>query len=177
MKQYATQQSQKEINYQNRSKQILDVVVARPSRSPWASPMVLVTRKDMATHAFLVQITNACTQGPFTLWTMKLDHERWPLSMIRVHGPTSMVRLLKKLVLKALGPSLGVNQMWNKKNHHAPKSEGACFFNRCPKRVVLIFFLKFDHSRLLLGFTCLPFLLSVSRMWLANLLTTIFTKK
>ena len=33
------------------------------------------------------------------------------------------------------------------------------------------------YSCLLLGFTCLLFLLNVSKMWLANLLTTIFTKK
>ena len=49
-------------------------------------------------------------------------------SMLRVHGPTSMVRLLKEIVLKALGPSLGVKQMWTKKNDHAPKSECADFF-------------------------------------------------
>ena len=48
--------------------------------------------------------------------------------MYRVHGPTSMVRLLKKIVLKALDPSLGVDQMWIKKNDHAPKSECAEFF-------------------------------------------------
>ena len=67
-------------------------------------------------------------EGPFTLWTMKSDHVSWPFSMIRVHGPTFMVRLLKKLVLKALGPSLGVNWMWIKKNEHAPKNECANFF-------------------------------------------------
>ena len=66
-----------------------------------------------------------------------MDHERWPLSMVQVHGLTSMVRLHKKLVLRALGPSLGVNRMWTKKNDHTPKSEGADFFNACPKRAIL----------------------------------------
>jgi hypothetical protein len=48
-----------------------------------------------------------------------------------------MVQLHRKLGLRALGPSLGVNQMWTKKSDHAPKSEGADFFNTCPKRVIL----------------------------------------
>ena len=73
-------------------------------------------------------------KGQFTLRTMKLDHGRWLLSMVRVNGPTSMVQLHKRLVLRALGPSLGVNQMWTKKSDHAPKSEGADFFNTCPKK-------------------------------------------
>ena len=57
-----------------------------------------------------------------------MDHGRGPFPMVRVHGPTSMVQLLKTLVLKALGPSLGVNRMWTKKNDHAPKSECVDFF-------------------------------------------------
>ena len=53
------------------------------------------------------------SKGWFTLWTMKSEYERRLFSMVRVHGPTSMVRLLKKSVLKAFGPTLGkpnVNQ-------------------------------------------------------------------
>ena len=34
-----------------------------------------------------------------------------------------MVQLLNKLVLKALGPSLGLYRMWTKKNDHAQKNE------------------------------------------------------
>ena len=49
-------------------------------------------------------------------------------SMVRVHGPTFIIRLHIKIVLKALGPSLGVNRMWTKKNDHAPKSECVDFF-------------------------------------------------
>jgi hypothetical protein len=49
-----------------------------------------------------------------------------------------VVQLLKKSVLKVLGPSLGVNQMWTKKNDHAPKIEFAdMFLNTCPKRAFL----------------------------------------
>ena len=57
--------------------------------------------------------------------------------MVRVHGPTSMVRLHKILVLRALGPSLGVNRMWTKKSDHAPKSEGVDYFNTCPKKATV----------------------------------------
>jgi hypothetical protein len=64
---------------------------------------------------------------------MKSDRGRWPLSMVRVHGPTSMVRLLKKIVLKAFDPSLCVNRMWTKKNDHTPKSEGADFLVHAQK--------------------------------------------
>ena len=78
---------------------------------------------------------------------MKLDHGRWPLSMVQVHGPTSIVRLLKKLVLKALGPSLVVKQMRTKKNDHVPKSEGADFFQYMPKKGNFEKKkFKFDHS-------------------------------
>ena len=56
---------------------------------------------------------------------MKSDHEKGPFSMVQFHGPTSMIRLLKKVVLKALDPSIGVNQMWTKKNDHASESECA----------------------------------------------------
>ena len=73
-------------------------------------------------------VIHTLAKGWFALWTMKLGHGRGLFSMARVHGPTSMVRLLKKLVLKALDPSLGVNRMWTKKNDHAPKSECADFF-------------------------------------------------
>jgi hypothetical protein len=79
-----------------------------------------------------------------------------------------MVRLLKKIVLKGLGPSLGVNQMWTKKNDHAPKNEGADFIIHAQKG----HFWKnkiqvWPFSCLLLGFTCLLFLLNVSKMYVA----------
>ena len=95
-----------------------------------------------------------------------MDHGRGPFSMVRVHGTTSMVRLLKKIVLKALGPSLGVNRMWTKKNDHAPKSAWADFFNTCTKRIFLEKNQVWPFSCLLLDFTYLHFLLNVSKMWL-----------
>jgi hypothetical protein len=51
------------------------------------------------------------------------------------------------------------------------------FFNISPKRAILGKIKVLPFSCLLLGFTCLYFLLTVSKMWLANLLTTISTKK
>ena len=44
-----------------------------------------------------------------------MDHGRWPFSMLRV-------------LAKSLGPSLGVNQMYTKRNDHGPKNESAYFF-------------------------------------------------
>jgi hypothetical protein len=57
-------------------------------------------------------------------------------------GPFSMVPLswsdcLENQFTKLLGPSLGVNQMWTKKNDYASKNECADFLNTCPKRAVL----------------------------------------
>ena len=76
---------------------------------------------------------------------MKSDHGRWPLSMVRL----SWSDFIKKLVLRALGPSLGVNRMWTKKSDHAPKSEDADYFNTCPKRAILE--KKFESLTILLS--------------------------
>jgi len=86
-----------------------------------------------------------------------------------------MVQLNKKLLfLRALVPSLGVKRMWTKKSDHALKNEGADFFDTCPKRAIL----EKNNSSLTIFLSSLGlYLLNVSKMWLANLLTTIFTKK
>ena len=48
--------------------------------------------------------THSCvSKGQFTPWTMKSDHGRWPFSMVRLGGPISMVRFLKKSIYKAFG--------------------------------------------------------------------------
>jgi hypothetical protein len=66
-----------------------------------------------------------------------MEHEVGSWKVALVNGPSSMIRLHKNLVLRALGLSLGVNRMWTKNNDHAPKSEGADFFNTCPIRAIL----------------------------------------
>ena len=68
------------------------------------------------------------TLGRFTSWTMKSDHGGWllPWSNSMVQLPWS--NFLKIQFTNSLGPSLGVNRMWTKKNDHAPKSESADFF-------------------------------------------------
>ena len=40
----------------------------------------------------------------FTLWTMKLDHGRWQISMVLLDGPTSMDRFMRKSFDNAFGP-------------------------------------------------------------------------
>ena len=104
------------------------------------------------------------------------DHEVGPWKMAFVKWFEFMARLHQNLVLRALGPSLGVNRMWIKKSDHAPKYEGVNFFNTCPKRAIFEKNQVWLFSCLLLGFICLHFLLNVSKMWLTNLLTTFFTK-
>jgi hypothetical protein len=68
------------------------------------------------------------SKGWFTPWTMKSDHGRWPFSMVPLGGPTSMVLSSKNQFTKPLGPSLGVNRMWTKRNDHAPKVNVLIFF-------------------------------------------------
>ena len=47
-----------------------------------------------------------------------MDDEVGSWMMAFFHG-----RISFKSIYKALGPSLGVKQMWTKRNDHAPKSE------------------------------------------------------
>ena len=65
-----------------------------------------------------------------------MDHEVGPWKMAFVNGPTSMIRLRKKLVLRAMGPLLGLNQMWTKRKDLGAKNESADFFNMRTKKVV-----------------------------------------
>jgi hypothetical protein len=78
-----------------------------------------------------------------------MDHEvgSWKraFSVVRVHGPTSY-----EISFEALGLSLGVNQMWTKKNSHAPKNECVDFkYIYMPKKGIFEKKkkeFKFDHS-------------------------------
>ena len=90
--------------------------------------------------------------GPVYTMDQKSDHGRWPFpwSDLMVQLPWS--DFLRKNNLQSLwGPSLGVNQMWSKRNNHAPKSECVffLFFNICPKRA----FKKKDSSLTILLFS------------------------
>ena len=54
-----------------------------------------------------------------------MDHEVGPWKMVFFNGPSSWSNFhgltsLKNYLL-AFGPSQGVNQMWTKKNDHAPR--------------------------------------------------------
>jgi hypothetical protein len=66
--------------------------------------------------------------------------------------------------------------MWTKRDDHAARSGCADFFNISPKRVVLGNIKVWSFFCLLLSFTCLHSLLNVSKMWLANFLTSISKK-
>ena len=66
-----------------------------------------------------------------------LDHEvgPWKMAFPMVQLPWS--DLWRNQIMKPLGPSLGVNRMWIKRNDLAPLSECADFFGICPKRAIL----------------------------------------
>jgi hypothetical protein len=87
----------------------------------------------------------ACYKGRFTPWTTKRTMEDgvFPWSNFMVQLPWS--DFLKYQFTKPLGPSLGVNQIWAKRNDHAPKSECVDSFKICPKRKFRKK-MKFDHS-------------------------------
>ena len=106
---------------------------------------------------------NSCTlfqgHGIFCTWRRALraglHHGPWSRIMEDDLSPwsDSMIQLswsdfLKNKFIKPLGPSLSVNQMWIKKNDHAPKSACVdfCFFYICPKMPFLKKKFKFDHS-------------------------------
>jgi hypothetical protein len=80
-------------------------------------------------------------------------HEVGPWKMAFYHGPTSMVRFKINQFTKPWGPSLGLNQVWTKRNDHAPKSECAHYFSICPKREVLK---KISSLTILLSSSSLP---------------------
>ena len=69
-----------------------------------------------------------------------MDHEVGPWKIVWVHGPTLLVRLLKKSILRALDPSLGVNQLCTKRKDHGPKSEGAKYAQKKQLWPFLVFF-------------------------------------
>ena len=70
---------------------------------------------------------------------------RFPWSNLMIQHP--WFDFLKNQCTKHVDPSLGVNQMWTKRNDHAPKANVLIFFFfKCPKRANLKKKLKFDHS-------------------------------
>ena len=71
-----------------------------------------------------------------------MDHEVGPWKMVFSHSPISFQ---KKQFTKSLGPSLGVNWIWTKRDGHAPKSECVDFFYKKNKKP------KNDSSTILLS--------------------------
>jgi hypothetical protein len=94
---------------------------------------------------------------------MKSDHGRWPFFMVQLDGSTFMVRFSKYQFIKSLGPSLGVNWMWTKKNDHAQKVDVLIFLKYTPRNGSYKTNQVWPLSCLLFGFTCLHFLLNMSK--------------
>jgi hypothetical protein len=85
-----------------------------------------------------------------------MDHESGPWKMAFSHGPTSMVQFLENRFTMPLDPSLGVNQMWTKRNDHAPNVNMLTLLNICPQRAVV----KNNKSRLIISYLLLSSSLS-----------------
>ena len=76
--------------------------------------MYLVTSLFVVSGFFFFWASNCITKGQFTPWIMKSDHGRWSFSMVQL----PWFDFCKCLFTKFLGPSLGVNRMWTKRNDH-----------------------------------------------------------
>ena len=68
---------------------------------------------------------------------MNSSHGRFLTPRYKFMVYTSRSEFLKKWFTKPLGPSLGVNRMWTKRNDHAARSGWAYSFNISPKCVHL----------------------------------------
>ena len=93
-----------------------------------------------------------------------------PSSWSDFHGHASL-----KFSVESLGPLVGCNPNVDQEEWACTKRERVDFFNTSPKRA----FLKKRSLTILLSSLGLQLssLLDMSKLWLANLLTTIFTKR
>ena len=87
------------------------------------------------------------SQGHCTPWTMKSNHGRWPLSMVQL---PYFGYFKNKQIYNPLGPQLGVNRMWTKRNDHPPNNECAEFYKNVEKKSSLTIPLVFSGLHLLL---------------------------
>ena len=99
-----------------------------------------------------------------------MDHEVGPWKVVVFHGQTSFHEPIywNKSIYKAFGALTRCKP--NVDQEECTKSECIDFFNICQHE-------KNSSLTILSSYLGLHFLLYVSKMWLANLLTTIFTKK
>ena len=125
----------------------------------------------LGSHTFIVTALGSCVKWPLRP-VYATDHEVGPWKMAFFHVPTSMVRFLYKLIYKAIGSLTRCKLNWTKENDHSPKNECADFFFKyMPKLGIFEKTQVWPFSCLLLGFTCLHFLLNVLKMWLEKLPT------
>ena len=100
------------------------------------------------------------SNGRFTPWTMESDHGRWPFPMVWLSRSYFYYYLLLffKQCTKSLGPPLGVNRMWIKRNDHAQKLNVLIFVLYAQKgRFWKKNKIEFDHSLcLVLSSSSLP---------------------
>ena len=108
--------------------------------------MLLYTFMFRVTSHSVPSLRASLHDGP---WNRTMENDLFSWS--NFNDPNSV----KSQFTKSLGPSLGVNCMWTKRNDHAPKSECVDFFlNICSKREVL----RKKNSSLTILLSCLHLL-------------------
>ena len=113
---------------------ILYLFVAIVLRSLSTFAKNLVIRKSMDYYP----IHNVGHKGQFTMWTMKSDHRRWHFPMVQLPWSDFLKKKHQQQFTKRLGPSLGANWMWTKRNDRASKKMNVLHFcNICPSREIL----------------------------------------
>ena len=133
-------------------------------------------------YQMLPQLRAGLHHGP---WSGTMGDGLFPWSDSMVQLPWSNF-FFKYQFTKPLGPLLGVNRMWTKRNHHAPKNECAGFFTICPKStfekvkvwpfylssMVFIFFLspKKLHRKIYHNIISLPRTIALFSTWAPILL-------
>ena len=96
----------------------------------------------LLTYLVTLRSPSPCLPDLFSLFVSlgpvyTMDHEVGPWKMAFFHSPISWSNCLKNQFTKSFGLSLGVNQMWTKRNDYTPKSGCADFFIYIPEKTVL----------------------------------------
>jgi hypothetical protein len=101
---------------------------------------------------------------------MTSDHGRWPFSLVQL----LCSNFFKIPIYKAFGPLTKCNPNVDQEEWPCTKKWMCWFFLIYAQKVI------FEKIKLIIQvwpFSCFHFLVNVSKMWLANLLTTNFTKQ
>ena len=133
----------------------------------WAPPFKREPHASAANGkvGFFCEASEECVKGRFTPWTMKVDHGRWPFSMVWLDGPTPGLSFFKKKnsIYKVFGSLTKCTRNVDQGEWPCTKKvmNALIFIINAQTKAILenkIKKIKFDHY---LGFTSLIFLFSL----------------